>query len=92
MDIVFTAGVDKWKVATGVTKEINRLICKHLAEISSPERGTYGELCAADIDSQEGWKREKGMMMSIYTVADKKVWIITDPGWAVTTALFPEEY
>ncbi|KGG96648.1 hypothetical protein P368_20025 [Comamonas thiooxydans] len=30
--------------------------------------------------------------MSSYSVGDKKVWVITDADWAVTTILLPSEY
>lgn len=35
---------------------------------------------------------KESRVMSVYTIADKKVWIITEWDRSVTTLLFPEEY
>ena len=58
-------------------------------------RGDWGELGEEDKASNQYGVQHRGMIMSVYTYPSRiptKVWIITDPGWAATTILFPNEY
>jgi hypothetical protein len=52
----------------------------------------WGNMPAADVEQNNLYvKRRKGVM-SCYTVNGVTLWIITDPGHAVTTVLLPDEY
>jgi hypothetical protein len=54
--------------------------------------GDWGSVCEEDRLQNEEYLKDEGMLMSIYTFNDATIWIITDPGHEITTALFPEEY
>lgn len=56
-------------------------------------RGDYGEVDEHDVQLNEDSVQEKGRIISAYrTEMGVNFWIITDPGWEVTTALLPEDY
>ena len=90
--VVVTSGVDAFLDDSKITECLRR----HFS-------GDFGELCAEDLQANQDTVRlglesreERSMVLSSYSVADvdghDKVWVVTDPGWDVTTVLFPEEY
>lgn len=55
--------------------------------------GDWGEIGAEDAAQNDTMISEKGMILSAYTLpTGTKIWIITDPGHAITTILLPSEY
>ncbi len=63
--------------------------------------GNWGNMPGEDIARNEDALADKGMLMSEYWLVSApgqpirkpvKIWVITDPGWAVTTLLLPSEY
>jgi len=56
-------------------------------------RGDWGDVCAEDRQANERGVLEQGMILSAYrSVKGVKLWVITDPGYEVTTVLLPEDY
>ena len=55
--------------------------------------GDWGELCAEDRRANEHALRVGSRLLSCYrTLAESKLWVITDPDRSATTLLLPEEY
>jgi hypothetical protein len=54
--------------------------------------GDWGDLCAKDIQANESAIREGHRILSAYTVAGKKVYVITEANRSVTTVLLASEY
>lgn len=54
--------------------------------------GDWGDVPSDDAVENNLSVREGFRILSAYTIADKKVWIITEADRSVTTLLFPEEY
>ena len=54
--------------------------------------GDWGDVCAEDAQMNEQGVIHNDRIMSVYTLQERKVWIITEWDRSVTTILFPEEY
>lgn len=65
--------------------DFHPLILRHLSF-------DWGDMPAEDVESNTKSLEDGGMIMSAYTVNNIVLWIITDPGHAVTTVLLPSEY
>lgn len=55
-------------------------------------RGDWGEVGADDWRANDNALRHGGRLLSTYTIASEKIWIISEADRASTTALFPSEY
>lgn len=55
-------------------------------------RGDWGDVCEDDKKTNGYNCLRNGMVLSCYGENDKRIWVITDAGHAVTTLLLPEEY
>jgi len=56
-------------------------------------RGEWGDLCEEDRrENQISLERGFRLLSSYRTLADAKVWVITEADRSVTTILLPEEY
>jgi hypothetical protein len=54
--------------------------------------GDWGDLCKEDIQANESAIREGHRILSAYTIAGKKVYVITEANRSVTTVLLASEY
>lgn len=54
--------------------------------------GDWGEVCDEDKVANDEALKNGERLLSAYTVADQKIWIITEWDRSVTTILFPDEY
>jgi hypothetical protein len=54
--------------------------------------GDWGDLCSEDVLANESAIREGHRILSAYTVAGKKVYVITEANRSVTTVLLASEY
>ena len=54
--------------------------------------GDWGDLCAEDVQANEAAIREGYRILSAYTVAGQKVYVITEANRSVTTVLLSSEY
>lgn len=87
-DIKFKTG--PFKLSAGILngeeglkgKEIKAILLRHVGK-------DWGE---ADKNENDASLSNGGRVMSIYTVREKQVWILTEFGGADTKMLFPEEY
>jgi len=64
------------------SKELKALFLRHVS-------GDWGE---GDKTENDAGRASGGRIMSIYTIREIQVWIITELGGAHTTMLFPDEY
>ncbi len=71
--------------AEGAGVDLAPLLARHLS-------CDWGDMPEEDKKSNDEMLPLKGMVMSSYTVDGQTIWIITDAGHAVTTALLPDEY
>ena len=56
-------------------------------------KGDWGDMPPEDCQANETALEHQDRVMSAYrTEMGVNFWIITDPGWATTTALLPEDY
>ena len=56
-------------------------------------QGDWGDMRPGDCQANETALEHQDRVMSAYrTEMGVNFWIITDPGWATTTALLPEDY
>lgn len=60
--------------------------------LSRHQRGDWGELDPEDVRENELSLRSGFRLLSAYTVAGQKLWIITEADRSATTILMPEEY
>lgn len=80
-------------VATvGVDDLLRRLALNPYDLLSRHVRGDWGDLDESDKSLNRRALLDRSRLMSSYSVGDKKVWVITDADWAVTTILLPSEY
>lgn len=56
------------------------------------QRGDWGDLCADDARQNDEALKLGDRLLSSYTVAGGKVWVITEADRSATTLLLPEEY
>lgn len=85
-NIVVTRGVATECLLTpGLQKGLNECFTKHL-------NGEWGNVNEEDREQNNESLKTHGFLMSCWNVCNLDIWIITDPGWATTTALLPEEY
>jgi len=54
--------------------------------------GDWGDLDESDKSLNQRALLDRSRLMSSYLIGDRKVWVITDADWAVTTILLPSEY
>lgn len=54
--------------------------------------GDWGEICPEDKGINEDALIQGWRIMSVYTVNETKIWVITEWDRSVTTLLLPEEY
>ena len=54
--------------------------------------GDWGDVCEEDHTANDIALIQGNRVLSSYTLADRKVWIITEADRSATTVLFPEEY
>lgn len=54
--------------------------------------GDWGELCDGDKKLNNRSLKDGNRLMSAYTVAGTKLWVITEWDRSVTTVLLPEDY
>ena len=55
-------------------------------------RGDWGDLHPEDIAANDQALVDGSRLLSAYTIADTKVWVITEWDRSVTPVLFPSEY
>lgn len=55
-------------------------------------RGDWGEVPSTDAVENDFSVRSGFRILSSYTIAGKKVWVITEADRSVTTLLFPSQY
>lgn len=54
--------------------------------------GDFGDLCQEDKDANDAAVKHGDRIFSSYTIADDKIWIITEADRSSTCLLLPEEY
>jgi hypothetical protein len=54
--------------------------------------GDWGDVCEEDKKLNDAALENGTRVLSAYTVADTRIWIITEADRSVTTILLPEEY
>jgi hypothetical protein len=54
--------------------------------------GDWGELCEEDIAANQRALLDGSRILSGYTVAGERLWVITEADRSATTVLLPEEY
>lgn len=54
--------------------------------------GDWGDIDPSDWKTNDAAARDGDRVLSAYTVAGRKIWIITEADRASTTILFPSEY
>lgn len=79
-----TAGVAEW-IQDGDQAQIARCLDRH-------QSGDWGDIHGEDRGLNEEDLRNGNRILSVYTVMDRRIWIITEADRSVTTVLFPEEY
>jgi len=62
------------------------------ALLSRHQSGDWGEVGAEDWQANEQSLENGWRLLSVYTVAGRKIWIITEADRSATTILLPEEY
>jgi len=77
-------------IATGASTTYNTMTL--VALLDRHRMGDWGELDAHDKRVNDDALSIRGRLLSVYLYNGKRVWIITDDGWEVTTVLLPEEY
>ena len=63
-----------------------------LALLRRHQTGDWGEIGDEDRRENERSLRQGFRLMSVYTVNDTKIWIITEADRSATTILLPSEY
>ena len=63
-----------------------------LCLLNRHQRGDWGELDPEDVRENETSLRAGFRLLSAYTVAGQKLWVITEADRSATTILLPEEY
>ena len=67
-------------------KDVLRAVARHAA-------GDWGALDEHDRQENERALHTHGRLVSVYQASNgSRFWVITDPGWAITTVLLPEDY
>jgi hypothetical protein len=62
------------------------------AAIARHSRGDWGDVCAEDAEANEHALKHGGRLLSSYRDHHgRKLWIITEHDWSVTTVLLPDE-
>jgi len=68
-------------------------IMKHLAGLLNRHKtGDWGEVDPGDAQSNRDAVQEGERVMSVYTLNDTRVWVITEWDRSVTTVMLPEDY
>lgn len=83
--VVITQGVQPLAADPVRGIEVGNCLLRHL-------KGDWGDVPDEDKASNDVSFKTKNMLLSAYTVHGTAIWIITDPGWEVTTILLPDEY
>ena len=80
-------------VATrGALRLLDRAQCSGLAYVLRHVTGDFGELSAEDLTANQDAMQQGLRILSAYTVAGERLWIITEADRSSTTLLLPEEY
>jgi len=81
MEFVMTCGI------RNLLNEIQRseVLKRHLS-------GDWGNVCKQDKKLNDEAILHGGRTLSVYTIDDKNVWVITESDKSVTTILLPDEY
>lgn len=83
---VMTRAVSQWAAQEPTRyKAIIKCLGRHLV-------GDWGEVCPEDAQANEDGLKYGDRLMSVYTVDDQKLYIITEHDRSVTTILFPSDY
>lgn len=83
--LVSTRGVFDWAEEQGMQSAIMNCVARHVS-------GDWGDVCVEDWASNDDAVKHGGRLLSAYTLAGTKIWIITEWDRSVTTVLFPDEY
>jgi hypothetical protein len=54
--------------------------------------GDWGNVCPEDWEANDAALAGGGRLLSVYELAARKIWIITEWDRSATTVLFPDEY
>jgi hypothetical protein len=80
-DVLLTRGVQDKFVHT----QLAPLLERHVT-------GDWGLCCKEDWEVNQVALREGDRLMSVYTINDERIWVITEWNRSVTTMLLPSEY
>ena len=83
--VVATRGVFDWATENELHRHISDCLTRHIS-------GDWGDVCVGDWAANDSALDTGERLLSTYTVAGKKIWIITEWDRSVTTVLFPDEY
>ena len=84
--VVCTNGVDNFiKEDEDRVASISKCLYRHMS-------GDWGDIHKDDIGLNEESIEDGTRIVSVYSVDDTKIWIITEADRSSTTILFPEEY
>ena len=76
----------------GVVQVLQSVELDAMTLVQRHHGGDWGDLCKEDIQANESAIREGHRILSAYTVAGKKVYVITEANRSVTTVLLASEY
>ena len=62
------------------------------AALARHQNGDWGDVGAEDQQANDLALKDGSRILSVYTAADTKFWIITEADRSVTTVLLPEDY
>jgi hypothetical protein len=77
---------------SGVVQVLQSAELEAMTLVRRHHGGDWGDLCKEDIQANEAAIREGHRILSAYTVAGKKVYVITEANRSVTTVLLASEY
>ena len=83
--IVVTAGIEAEMKDKDFASKVMECLRRH-------KTGDWGDCCKKDKKTNNQAIKLKNRIMSVYTIGDVKIWIITEADRSVTTILFPIEY
>jgi hypothetical protein len=83
---------DKLTATKDFQRKMGEILSRHIC-------GDWGDVCAQDAKANEDALKSGARILSAYTVAGIKLWVISDAAWnedsllrQVTTILRPEDY
>lgn len=83
--VVVTRGISAILAMSPNATDLRELIAQHV-------QGQWGNVCDVDKQSNDQALMQGGRLMSVYKLADERIWIITEADRSVTTVLLPSEY